>query len=63
MDYWPYMEQVIIGGLFLWACWQLINRFRPSKSSGCSKGCGDACPASRISERLDQIDWDNLPSP
>jgi hypothetical protein len=55
MEIWYYIEQAIIGGLFLLACRQIINQFRPQKQGGCAKGCGDACPASKISAQLEKV--------
>lgn len=52
MEIWSYIEQLLIGLLFLGACRQLWRSLSSSSENGCAKGCGDACPATLLQDRL-----------
>lgn len=57
MELWPYIEQGLIALLFVWACRQLWRTLVPAAAGGgCTKGCGDACPATQLGDRLAQAE-------
>lgn len=55
-----YLEQGIILFLFLAAIGYLISIFRPSKASGCSKGCGSQCAVGNLEQAMEQFEQDVL---
>ncbi|MGH1334933.1 MAG: hypothetical protein ACRBFS_02320 [Aureispira sp.] len=58
MELWYYIEQAIIGGLFLLACRQLIQLFRPQTAGGCAKGCGSKCAIGNLEKAMEQFELD-----
>lgn len=57
MEWWYYIEQGIIGLLFLLAWWQLFRVFRPaSAGGGCSKGCGKQCAVAHFEKAMEQLE-------
>lgn len=61
MVIWSYIEQLLIGLLFLGACRQLWRSLSPSNEGNCAKGCGDACPATQLQNRLTEAEaaWED----
>lgn len=55
-----YLEQGIILLLFLAAIGYLVSIFRPSKASGCSKGCGSQCAVGNLDQAIEQLEQDIL---
>lgn len=55
-----YLEQGIILLLFLAAIGYLVSIFRPSKASGCSKGCGSQCAVGNLDQAMEQLEQDIL---
>jgi len=53
-----YLEHGIILFLFLTAIAYLISIFRPSKASGCSKGCGSQCAVGNLEQAMEQFERD-----
>jgi hypothetical protein len=53
-----YLEQGIILVIFLAAIGYLISIFRPSKASGCSKGCGSQCTVGNLEQAMEQFEKD-----
>lgn len=53
-----YLEQGIILIIFLAAIGYLISIFRPSKASGCSKGCGSQCAVGNLEQAMEQFEKD-----
>ena len=58
MELWYYIEQGIIGLLFLLACRQLICVLRPQNYGGCSKGCGNKCAVGNLEKAMEQFEFD-----
>lgn len=58
MELWYYIEQAIIGLLFLLACWQLVRVLRPQTAGGCSKGCGSKCAVGNLEKAMEQFELD-----
>lgn len=53
-----YLEHGTILFLFLAAIGYLISIFRPSKASGCSKGCGSQCALENLEQAMEQFEQD-----
>ncbi|MBL4651185.1 MAG: hypothetical protein JKY03_15755 [Aureispira sp.] len=53
-----YLEHGVILFLFLAAIGYLISIFRPSKASGCSKGCGSQCAVGNLEQAMEQFEQD-----
>ncbi|MFK7796009.1 MAG: hypothetical protein AB8E82_01045 [Aureispira sp.] len=58
MEIWIYIEQLIIGVLFLLACRQIWQIFKPQTASGCAKGCGSKCAVSHLEKAMQQMEAD-----
>lgn len=55
-----YIEHGLIFLIFLGAIGYLISIFRPSKATGCSKGCGNQCAVGNLEQAMEQFEQDLL---
>ncbi|WMX16392.1 MULTISPECIES: hypothetical protein [unclassified Aureispira] len=53
-----YLEHTVILIVFLAAIAYLVSIFRPSKASGCSKGCGNQCAVGNLEQAMHQFEQD-----